>query len=146
MANPNPSNQTRFRPGNRANPRGASAHDPTWKAMNLTKNELLGSLNLVARGSVADLKNVAQDPNAPAIHAMIASVVDRIIEKGDAHAFDLLLNRLVGKVKDEVHVDETSKPRVVLVLPDNGRSSSEAESDVTRVKPEELERFLDHVP
>ncbi len=55
---------------------------------------------------------------------MIASVAVRIIQGGDMHALDILLNRLVGKVKDEVMQQmEIRTPQVIVTLPDNGRSA-----------------------
>lgn len=126
MANPSPSLRNRFRPGNRANPRGASAHNPILKAIrSLTNEELLENLNLIVKGNAAQLKAIANDPHAPVVKAMIAAVADRIITKGDMHALDMLLNRLVGKVKDEVHHqgDTFLPPQIILTLPDNGRTA-----------------------
>lgn len=123
LANPNPSKRNRFKVGNNANPRGAGAHDPfIRKIKKLTNGELLELMNLIVQGDMALVHKINKDPNAPVIQAMIAAIVLRIANKGDMHALDALLNRLVGKSKEALHdATEDRGPRVIVHLPSNGR-------------------------
>ncbi len=91
----------------------------------LTKKELLEAANLVIKGNINELIYLSRCEDASSLHVMLASVVKRVIQKGDMHALDTLLNRLVGKVKDEVeHTGNMNLPQVIVTLPDNGRGKA----------------------
>jgi N-acetylglucosamine kinase-like BadF-type ATPase len=97
--------------------------DPALRQLQtLTKEELLETATLILRGDVATLKTYAQNPESNVLQGMLASIVLRAIEKGDASAFDLLLNRLIGKAKDHVEYEEKLSVPVV-ILPSNGRET-----------------------
>jgi hypothetical protein len=88
----------------------------------LTKQELIEVGNLVIKNNREELVKLAKDPKASVITTMIASVAAKIISKGDMHALDILLNRLIGKVKDEVSHSGlvTNVAKVTLTMPANG--------------------------
>jgi hypothetical protein len=90
----------------------------------LSKSELIEIGNLVVKSDVKTLREIIDDENSSSIHAMVARLAIRVIDYGDPSAFDALLNRLIGKVKDEVHQTNTFAPpaKVIVTLPDNGRS------------------------
>jgi hypothetical protein len=46
---------------------------------------------------------------------MVASVALKIISKGDMYALDVLLNRLIGKVKDEVLLTGDGNPFQMII-------------------------------
>ncbi len=107
MANYNakPPKQGMWKKGQSGNPKGGLAHDPALKKLKrLTKDEMIEIGSMVVKGSVASLRAIAKDPNESALKCMMAAVAVRTIVKGDPKALDALLNRLIGKVKDEVHV------------------------------------------
>lgn len=114
-----------FQKGESGNPLGAKLHDPEIKQLkSLTKKELVEIGNLIIKGNIADLKAVSKAETSTVLHTMLASVAARIISKGDMAALDVLLNRLVGKVKDEVHHGgEVRLPQVVISLPSNRKEA-----------------------
>jgi hypothetical protein len=96
--------EKQFKKGKSGNPLGAKLHDPEMRMLkNLTKDEMVEIGSLVLKGSVNQLRAIAKDPNCTALKCMIAAVAVRTISKGDPAALDVLLNRLIGKVKDEVN-------------------------------------------
>lgn len=111
-----------FKPGQSGNPQGARLHDPELRAVrNLTKKELADIGNLIIKGDHKALRKLAKSESATVLQRMLASVAVRIIDKGDMGALDILMNRLVGKVKDEVAL--TNLPQVNVTLPANGREA-----------------------
>ena len=125
MPNPNPSPQHRWKPGQSGNVQGGKLIDPDLKELRrLTKEELVEVGTLVVKGNVSTLKNIVKDRESSVLHAMVASVALRVIKQGDMHALDLFLNRLIGKVNDEVEYSgELNVPQVIVTLPSNGRES-----------------------
>lgn len=115
-----------WQPGQSGNPSGRPKLDPELRAIkNLTNKELIEIGNLVIKGNIEELKQVQRDPQATVIKTMIAAVAVKIISKGDMGALDVLLNRLIGKVKDETKISggfNTALPaQVIVTLPPNGR-------------------------
>ena len=120
----------RFKKGQSGNPLGGKLHDPAVKAFkNLTKAEMVIVGNMIIKGDIEGIKELAKDPKANVLQAMIASVAARVISKGDMQALDVLLNRLIGKVKDEVlhSGDVLNAPQIVVTMPSNGRRAEENE-------------------
>lgn len=117
-----------WKPGQSGNPSGGRAHDPALKALKrMTKDELAKIGQLVLDGDYETLVELAGDRSASVLAQMLASVCLRIINKGDHAALDTLLNRIVGKVKDELDVGGTGlAARVVVTLPSNGREAKTA--------------------
>jgi alpha-D-ribose 1-methylphosphonate 5-triphosphate synthase subunit PhnH len=78
----------------------------------LTKAQFKEVAEIIAMGDVGDLARVAsaQTGYTP-IQVAIAAVLVRVIEHGDMVSLDRLLDRLIGKVKDEV--DHTFKPLTI---------------------------------
>ncbi len=60
------------------------------------------------------LKELIKDPgDTPAIELIIVSVLAKSITHGDQHRLEFLLNRIIGKVPDKVHVtDETDHEEI----------------------------------
>jgi hypothetical protein len=112
-----------YKPGQSGNPKGRPKESKAVKAVrSLTKQEMLKIANFIVKGDVAALKKMRQDTSTVVIQAMIAAVAIKIIGKGDMVALDMLLNRLIGKVKDEVlYSAEGNSPNVIVTLPSNGR-------------------------
>lgn len=100
---------------------------------NLTTKELIDVGNQIVKGSVEDILKYQNNPNASALQVMLAAVVARVIRKGDMQVLDILLNRLIGKVKDEIKLsgEIINPPQIVIMLPPNNRTSPELLKDVT---------------
>lgn len=114
-----------WKKGQSGNPLGRAIEDPATRVIrNLTKSELVDVGNLVVKGDYEALKALAKAPKATVLQRMLASVAVKIIERGDMHSLDILLNRMVGRVKEEVALT-SNIPQVVVNLPSNGREAKE---------------------
>ncbi len=114
-----------WKKGQSGNPAGKKPDPPELKRLkNLTKAELVDVGNLIIKGDVGTLQRLAKDPQATVLQRMLAAVAAKIINKGDMQSLDVLLNRMVGKVKDEVALT-SNLPQVVVNLPSNGREVKE---------------------
>ncbi len=115
-----------YKKGQSGNPLGGKLHDPAMKAIKrLTKNELIEIGNFVIKGDVAALKALRKDDKTSVIKAMVASVALKAIAKGDQGAFEALMIRLIGKVKDEIEHTGSAviAPQVIVNMPSNGREA-----------------------
>lgn len=102
---------TTFKKGQSGNPLGRSLADPHLRAIaRLTAAEVAEIGTLVVSENISKLKTIIQDAkeNPDSKHSglkvWIATVAIKGISRGDAHALDTLLNRLVGRVKQEIEV------------------------------------------
>lgn len=111
-----------WKEGQTGNPNGRPKESKEHKALRaLTKAEMLEVGNIIVQGDVDALKVIAKDPKTIVLKAMIASVAIKIIQKGDMYSLDVLLNRLIGKVKDEIdHSILGGNTQIVVTLPSNG--------------------------
>ncbi len=122
MANPNPKHK--FSKGNKANPHGRPKLTPEEQAIRkLTKAEVVEITSLILKGDRTELEGLVKAMGTPIFQAMIASVSVKIIKTGDMDALDKLLNRLIGKVKEEVEVSGEGLRPVFLKFEDNGRQA-----------------------
>lgn len=98
-----------FKPGQVANPTGMTkelAHE-----RKLTREGLTAILNKVRTMTHEQMQEHLGKPETPAFDMMIIKVYMRIIEDGEMKDLNLLLDRLVGKVKDEIDVNV--KPTII---------------------------------
>lgn len=113
-----------FKKGKSGNPLGGKLHDPEIKILKrLSKEELKEVGNLVLQNDMKALQAIGKpDSGASVLKMMVAAVAVRVVQKGDMQALDILLNRLIGKVKDEVeHTGPNGAPAMVmLTMPANG--------------------------
>lgn len=108
-----------WQPGESGNPDGRPPDSPELKALkHLTKEELTDVASLIVKGKIEDLEELKT--TGTILQRMVASVAIRIMNKGDMFHLDVLLNRLIGKVKDEVQIDDV-RSRITINIPDNGR-------------------------
>lgn len=110
-----------FKKGQSGNEGGRPKDSPEIKAIkNLTKSELVSISNLIIRQDFGALVALSKREDATTLQRMLAAVAIRIVRKGDMGALDILLNRLVGKVKDEFVHEGLNAPQIIVTLPDNG--------------------------
>lgn len=101
----------RFKPGQSGNPRGAAAHNQDMKRLRiLTKGEVAEVGTMILEGNRDALQAVLTDTSVSTLKLWFASVALKAINKGDMNSLDVLLNRIIGKVKDEI--DFTNKSEV----------------------------------
>jgi len=75
------------------------------KAANtLTKSKLEGLLNLHLWMTERQLAKVVDDPRSPMISRAIASIITKAIENGDDRRLTFILDRLIGKPKEEIDI------------------------------------------
>lgn len=103
MANPHPTKKGRlFKKGEVHNPLGAGAHNKELKAVKrLTQKEIADVGGFILNNNLEALKTIRMDPESSVFKVWICSVAIVAITKGDAQALNVLLDRIVGKVKDE---------------------------------------------
>lgn len=100
---PNDKNLKPWKKGQSGNPKGAALHDPLIKAIRrLSRAQIAEMGTLVLECNWEKIQEIAKDPNTPALKMMMASVVGKAIAKGDAHAMAIVLEQIVGKVKEKV--------------------------------------------
>lgn len=118
--------KNKWKKGQSGNPAGRMPDSPELKKLKaLTKSELTEVGNLIVKGDYVALKKMAKDDRATVLQRMLASVAQSVIYDGDMHKLDILLNRLVGKVKEEVNLT-SNLPQVIVNLPSNGREVKDA--------------------
>lgn len=111
MAKLLPPKHSRFKPGQSGNPLGGKLHNPELRAIKrLTAHEVAEIGTLIISKNLTKLRAIVKDAkdNPDSKHSglksWIAMVAIKGISKGDAHALDVLLNRLVGKVKERIEL------------------------------------------
>ena len=120
-----------FPKGTSGNPGGRPRTPEELKLIKrLTQKELAEVGSMIIKMTPAEITALSKDPNATLIQAMVAALAKKTIDKGDPIAFDKLMDRLIGKVKDTLEVTGANGgPQVVVSLPSNGR---EAKSQVKK--------------
>lgn len=122
-----PPEETRWAKGQSGNPNGRPKDPPGLsKLKNLSRVELVEVGNLVIKNDIKKLKAIAHpDSGESVLKTMIAAVCVKVIQKGDMHALDILLNRLVGKVKDEIEHkgNALGGGKIIVHMPSNGREA-----------------------
>ena len=113
---PKPPVEHQFKPGQSGNPGGVSRVDRELKR--LSKEEFSEVVSLLLRGSTQELRALVASPDTPAFKKWIANVAILGIQKGDMSTLDSLLNRLLGKVKEEM---EVTMPTPTIIEYENSR-------------------------
>lgn len=75
------------------------------QATQLTKAKLEGLLNKHIWLTRRQAEELIEDPDTPLIELLIANIVDKAMNHGDEKRFSFLLDRLIGKVKDEIDIN-----------------------------------------
>lgn len=77
---------------------------------------------------VPQLQAILKDPKTKVIDALVASIALHGIKKGDNARMNFLLDRIIGKVKDQVEHTGADGAALELVIKDY-RSNSEPNAD-----------------
>ncbi len=116
-----------YKKGQSGNPGGRPKDPPELKKIRqLSRQELVEIGNLVIRADVNELKKIRKDGTTGALKAMVVAIALRAIVKGEHHAFEALMTRLIGKVHDEIkHTGLPAAPAqtVIFNIPSNGREA-----------------------
>ena len=117
-----PPKSAQWKPGQSGNPTGKM--DVVKRALRqLSREEHEKFVNLILFCPLEDLRKMAMDPKAPALQVMVASLVHRVIVKGDTATYDRILDRLIGPVRQSIELTQPQGPLVHITLPSNGREN-----------------------
>lgn len=94
-----------WKPGQSGNPAGR-AKLPAWmrESRSMNKEKFHGLLNEYIHRPATELVEIMKDPTTPTLELMVIKVVMEAIKHGDEKKLGFLLDRLIGKVREEVHV------------------------------------------
>lgn len=115
-----------WKKGESGNPNGRPPDALNAAMKKLTKLELEEIANLIIKGTLADLETLMKNKQTTVIKAMIAGVAVKTIKNGDHGALNALLDRLLGKVKENHHFTGGAAvvaPTVIVTIPSNGREA-----------------------
>lgn len=91
-----------------ANPLGAGAHNKDVKHLRrLTQEEVAQLGSMILEHDLTALMAIKDDPKASVLKVWFASIAVKAINRGDAQALTVLLDRIVGKVKEKMEVNHT---------------------------------------
>ena len=128
-----------FQKGKSGNPRGGQLHNPVMKAIKrLTNAEIADIGTMMLAGNVTALKKIWKDKTETPLRAMLAAVSLRAIESRDSYAFDVILNRIAGKVKDELDLrnpDGSLQRHLALTSAERQRAMRALEARLKKEKP-----------
>jgi hypothetical protein len=86
------------------NPLGRKAHNPALQAVRKMGRDELAELGKSLFGKTrADVEKMARDPATPILQQIILMQLVNA-SKGSGNAFDRILDRIVGKVQDDIKV------------------------------------------
>lgn len=110
VGNKKPPVEHQIKKGEVRNPLGAGAHNPVVKALRrMSQDDIAEIGTLIVGGQIDKLKDVAFNPESTVLQVWIAAVAIKAIEKGDAQALSIILDRIAGKVKENVDVTVSAK-------------------------------------
>lgn len=92
-----------WKPGQSGNPERKGLSDPAaTKIRQLTRAQIAEIGTVVLDGSLEDLNKIVTDPKASALRVWIATIIVDGIKQGDVVKLNALLDRIAGKVKQEI--------------------------------------------
>ena len=103
-----------FKPGQSGNPLGPPVLPPEVKeARKLTRIEFERIASQYMQMTKEEITKKLQDPKSTTLELIVMTIIHKAVKDGDQHRLDFLLNRLIGKVKDEVDVNVYPKPTII---------------------------------
>lgn len=99
-----------FEEGNPGGPGRPSLPEDVKKARALTKAAFTSLLNEFVTKTEPDLEEIVKSDQAPILNKIAAALMLKTVATADPLRFDVLMNRMIGKVKDEA--DLTVKPGI----------------------------------
>jgi hypothetical protein len=102
-----------FKPGQSGNPKGGPGLPKDLReARKLGQLELERAVNRLIYLSRSELRAVIENPDTPMFDITIASIIAQAAQKGDQQRLEFVLNRIIGRVKDQIEITQP-KPFVV---------------------------------
>lgn len=104
----------RFKKGESGNPAGRPALPPEIRELKkLAKDDLEKLISLLLDATDQRIEEILNSPETPMIEKIMAQVLKKSYETGSMGQFDMVLNRVIGKVKE--HIEHTGLKPTVLV-------------------------------
>lgn len=101
-------------PGQPGGP-GRPAVTPQLKQLKkLNAEKLAEILNRLAHATVDELKAISQDPMTSIFELTICAILKNAVQKGDQQRVNFLLDRLVGKPKEQVEHSTSDGFRLII--------------------------------
>ena len=101
-----------FKPGQSGNPSGRpKTPEDIAKAKRLNQHELDRIINKYLWMDREAMQARLKDPSTPMMEIMVGSIVAQAAQKGDQQRLEFILQRVVGKVKDQIEV--AAKPYII---------------------------------
>jgi hypothetical protein len=110
MSNPNPNPTTRFKPGHPGGP----GRSKNW----LKPSEVKDYIAKYCRMTMPKLAKIRDSDESQVIEVILAGVLLRICEEPDPSKLEYVLNRTIGKIRDEIIYDDDGKPMALIHRPD----------------------------
>lgn len=102
-----------FEKGNRMNPGGKPKVPDDIKEMRkLTSVELERIINKLIHSDISELSLMLKEKKDTVIVLMVARLLHDVLSKGDHQKYSLMVDRLVGKIKEQIEVT-TVKPFII---------------------------------
>lgn len=94
-----------FKLGQVGNPLGAGAHNKDVKRIRrLAKDDIAAIGQIILDGNLTELQKIKDDPDASVLKVWMAALIVRSMTKGDAGVFNVIMDRIVGRVKNSLEV------------------------------------------
>lgn len=94
-----------FQKGQVSNPLGGGAITPQVRAIRKITMEHIEEVGeIILDGNLTKLSELAKDPSTSVLKVWIAKAAAEGIRKGDLSSLEMILNRMIGKVRDKVDV------------------------------------------
>jgi Family of unknown function (DUF5681) len=123
-----------YKKGQSGNPEGGRKHNPIMRRLKALTNEQVAEIGtLILEGNLPQLQAIAKDDTAPALKVLIASVVAKAMQRGDAHALNIILDRIAGKIKERIELTGDPQKPIGLTVVSNEELKqrlAQIESDV----------------
>lgn len=99
-----------FKKGQSGNPRGRPILSPEQKALReLTLETYREVIRTALTGNIQALKDLAENPDTPAIQVGVATAIMRAIKDGDPSVLERFAARIVGKIPDDIRITTTGE-------------------------------------
>lgn len=118
-------NNNAWKKGQSGNPNGRPPMPPELKAFKKLSPSLVhATVNKFCNMTLPELEAYLKSGKAIVIERMVGEVMAAAARGGDQTRLNFILDRVIGKVRDEMHHtadigDDT--PKVIIMLPANGR-------------------------
>jgi hypothetical protein len=101
----NTANLKPWQPGQSGNPGGMSKNL-------LTKDKVKSTFSRMALKPMTEIEEIVKlkndkDRGRPALEVMVAAIIGKAVQQGDHMRLQFLLDRTIGKVKDEIDISNT---------------------------------------